>query len=386
MEPKDNYIVFGAPNIGEEEINEVVATMKSGWIGTGPKVVHFEEIVGEYVGAKYAVALNSCTAGMHLSLLAAGIGPGDEVITTPLSFCATANVIIHAGATPVFADVEHSSMNIDPKKIEAAITPKTKAIIPVHMAGRPCDMDAIMAIAKKHNLFVIEDAAHALGAEYKGRKIGSIADATCFSFYVTKNVVTGEGGMVTTNNKELADTIKVYGLHGMSHDAWKRYGDEGYKHYDVVFPGYKYNMMDLQAAIGIHQMEKFGAMQERRKIIWQKYLEAFKDLPVTLPAETPPDQKHALHLFTLIIDAEKAGIERDIFMQELDKRGIGSGVHFTPIHLLKYYRERFEYTLGSYPNAEFIGERTVSIPFSAKLTDAEVNRIIHAVRDILKKE
>jgi len=383
MSSQNDYIVFGSPSIGQEEIDEVVDSMRTGWIGTGPKVTRFEESVRAYVGAQYGVALNSCTAGMHLSLLAFGIGPGDEVITTPLSFCATANVIIHAGATPIFVDVDGATMNIDHALIERAITPKTKAIMPVHFAGRPCDMDTIMALAKKHHLLVIEDAAHAIGAEYRGKKIGSIGDATCFSFYVTKNIVTGEGGMVMTNNEEAAKKIKVYGLHGLSADAWKRYSDEGYKHYDVVFPGFKYNMMDLQAAIGIQQMKKIDQFYARRKEIWETYKKAFKDLPVGLPDETPTDQKHALHLFTLLIDEKTAGIQRDAFMQALHQRGIGSGVHFMPIHLLEYYRKRYGYARGAYPNTEYIGDRTVSIPLSAKLTDTDVDRIIYAIREII---
>ncbi|MBI3633263.1 MAG: DegT/DnrJ/EryC1/StrS family aminotransferase [Candidatus Vogelbacteria bacterium] len=320
---KDKYIIFGAPAIEDAEIKEVVKTLRSGWLGTGPKVAQFENDICNYVGAQHGVALNSCTAGLHMSLLACGIGPGDEVITTPMTFCATANTIIHAGGTPVFVDVDIDTMNIDVSKIEKAITKKTKVILPVHMAGRPCNMDEIMRIA---------------------RKIGSIADLTCFSFYVTKNIVTGEGGTVTTNNKEFSDQIKVYGLHGMSKDAWKRYSDDGYKHYDVIFPGFKYNMMDIQASIGIHQLKRIDKYAKVREKIW------------------------------------------DYYMQELHLRGIGAGVHFNPVHLYGYYRDKFGYKEGDYPNAEFIGRRTVSLPLSAKLTMQDAKRIVAAIKEILKRK
>jgi len=385
MTKKNKYIVFGTPCIGREEINEMVKTLKSGWVGTGPKVAKFEEQVSRYVGAKYGLALNSCTAGLHLSLLVCGIGPGDEVITTPLTFCATVNTIIHSGAKPVFVDVDKKTMNIDAAKIEKAITKKTKAIMPVHLAGRPCEMDAIMKIAEKRKLYVIEDAAQALGSEYKGKKIGQIGDLTCFSFYVTKNVITGEGGMVTTDNKAFADKIKVYALHGMSKDAWKRYSDDGYKHYEVVYPGFKYNMTDMQASLGIHQLKKINDFDKKRQKIWDLYNDGFKDLPIELPAPFGKDIHHNKHLFTLLIDKSKAGISRDEFMLELHRRGIGTGVHFIPVHLHKYYCERFGYKKGDYPNSEYIGERTVSLPLSAKLTEPEARRIIKTVREIILK-
>ncbi len=385
MNKSQKYIVFGSPLIGGNEIEEVVDTLKSGWLGTGPKVAKFEKLISQYIGAKYALALNSCTAGLHLSLLVCGIGPEDEVITAPLTFCATANVIVHTGAKPVFVDVNRETMNIDENRIEQAITKKTKAIMPVHMAGRPCEMDKILNIAKKHNLFIIEDAAHAIGAEYKGIKIGNISDLTCFSFYVTKNVVTGEGGMITTNNKDFADKIKVYALHGMSKDAWKRYSDDGYKHYEVIYPGYKYNMMDIQAAIGIHQIKKIEKYNKKRQKIWDFYNENLHNLPITLPSQSNPKIKHAKHLYTILIDKNKTGITRDKFMQELHLCGIGSGIHFRPIHLYKYYKEQWGYKNGDYPNAEYIGERTVSLPLSAKITESEAQKIVKTVREIILK-
>lgn len=385
MPKPKKYIVFGSPYIGQEEITEMIKTLKSGWIGTGPKVAKFERAISRYTGAKFSLALNSCTAGLHLSLLVCGVGPGDEVITTPLTFCATVNTIIHSGAKPVFVDVDRKTMNIDVNLIERAITKRTKVIAPVHLAGRPCAMDEIMKIAKKHNLFVIEDAAQALGSEYKGRKIGLLGDLTCFSFYVTKNIITGEGGMVTTKNKEFADKIKIYALHGMSEDAWKRYSDDGYKHYEVIYPGFKYNMTDMQASLGIHQLKRIAVFDKIRQKIWDLYNDGFKYLPVVLPAPFERDSHHNKHLYTLLIDKEKCGISRDKFMQEMHHHGIGTGVHFIPVHLHKYYSKRFGYKKGDYPNAEYIGERTVSLPMSAKLTEFDIYRIIKAVKEVILK-
>jgi dTDP-4-amino-4,6-dideoxygalactose transaminase len=382
---RDQYLVFGAPAIEEPEIKEVLDSLHTGWLGSGPKVAKFEKMFRQFVGSKYAMAVNSCTAGLHLSMLVAGLKPGDEVITTSMTFCATVNSIIHTGATPVLVDCERETMLIDPRRIEEAITPRTKAILPVHLCGRSCNMDAIMDIAERHHLLVIEDAAHATEAVYKGQKIGNIGHLTAFSFYVTKNVVTGEGGMVTTNNFEFADKIKVFALHGMSKDAWKRFSDEGYKHYQVIYPGFKYNMMDLQAAIGLHQMARIEENLKRRNEIWQAYNEAFSDLPIGLPAPDEQETVHARHLYTLMIDKERCGISRDEFMNKLHRMNIGTGVHYIGVHLHPYYRERFGYQPEDFPNTSWISERTVSIPLSPKLTNNDIEYVIEAVRSVALK-
>jgi dTDP-4-amino-4,6-dideoxygalactose transaminase len=376
------YLVFGSPIIDQEMIEAVRKTMSTCWIGTGPRVQELETRFAQYVGAKHALATSSCTAALHLSMVASGVGEGDEVITTPMTFCATANAVIHTGATPVFVDCERESMNIDVGAIEASITQRTKAILPVHFAGRPCDMTAIGALARKHNLLVIEDAAHAIESVDRGQKVGSISDITCFSFYVTKNMTTGEGGMVTTNNPLLAEKIKVFGLHGLSADAWSRFSDKGYKHYDVVFPGFKYNLTDMAASLGLVQLPHLSAWLQRRAEIWECYDAAFADLPVVRPAAPAPNTVHARHLYTLLI-GDDAGLKRDEFLSKMHERKIGTGVHYRALHTQPYYRERWGYRPEQFPNANFIGERTVSLPLTPKLSDAEVQRVIDAVRAIL---
>lgn len=377
-------MVFGSPLIEQPEIAEVVSCLKSGWIGTGPKVQKLEQIFKKYKDSKYAIALNSCTAALHLSILAAGIKQGDEVIVPTMTFAATANAIIHAGGIPVFADCEKFTMNIDPEDIEKKITDKTKAIIPVHFAGRACNMNAIMDIAKKYNLKVIEDCAHAIETEYQGKKAGTFGDFGCFSFYVTKNIVTGEGGMVITDNEEVANKIKILGLHGMSKDAWKRFGDEGYKHYSIVYAGFKYNMMDMQAAIGIHQLSRIDRYWKRRKEIWFRYNEAFEDLTMFIPAAEERRNRHAYHLYTLLLDSSKLKITRDQFLNYMTRHNIGVGVHYIALHLHPYYQKAFGYKQGDFPNAEWISDRTVSIPLSAKLTDDDVDDVIEAVKMSIK--
>ena len=380
---RKDYLVFGAPYIGEEEILEVVATLRSGWIGTGPKTAQFEREFAQYVGVKHAVAVASCTAALHLSILALNLRPGDEVITTPLTFCATANAILHSHAVPVFADIDPKTLNIDPREVERKITRKTRAVLPVHLYGRPCDVDALIELCKKHRLKYIGDCAHAIETKWGDRRVGGYGDINCFSFYPTKNVVTIEGGMVTTDDEEVAATVKRLALHGMTKDAWKRFGDDGYKHYQVVHPGYKYNMTDVQASMGLHQLRRVDALHSRREAVWMRYQEAFK----TLPVERPPDQDkgtlHAYHLYTLLIDRKKCGVDRDTFLNKLHKLNIGAGVHYVAVHLQPYYMESFGMKRGMFPHAEFVSDRTVSLPLSARLTDQDVGDVIAAVREIL---
>jgi dTDP-4-amino-4,6-dideoxygalactose transaminase len=380
---RDTFLVFGSPLIEEPEIREVADCLRSGWISTGPRVGKFEEMFRAYIGAKHARALSSCTAGLHLSMIVSGVRAGDEVITTPMTFAATVNVITHVGAIPVFADVDRRTMNIDPAEVRKKLTRKTRALIPVHFAGRPCEMDPLLEIARGHNLIVIEDAAHAIEAAYRGRKIGAIGDLTCFSFYATKNIVTGEGGMVTTDNDEWAGQIELYGLHGLNKGAWHRYSDEGFKHYEVIYPGYKYNMTDMQAALGIHQLPRIEKYLTRREEIWKRYDDAFRDLPVITPAPADPHTRHARHLYTLLIDIDTLGRSRDEIQQALHGENIGTGIHFSSVHLHRHYRETYGYTRGDFPNAEYISDRTISLPLSAKLTDEDVTDVITAVRKAL---
>ena len=379
--------MFGSPPIGDEEVEEVVATMRGGWLGSGPRVARFEQAIAAYKGSPHAMALNSCTAALHLSLLAAGVGPGDEVITTPLTFCATVNSIIHAGATPVLVDVDPVTMNIDPAQVESRITPRTKALLPVHFAGRPCEMDELTSLCRAHGLVLIEDCAHAIETSYHGRSVGTFGQFGCMSFYATKNLATGEGGMVLAQDEEAAARIKVLGLHGMSRDAWKRFSDDGYKHYEVIEAGFKYNMMDLQAAIGLRQLDKLEAFWLRRQQIWQAYDDAFAGLPVTRPAPPAADTRHGLHLYTLLIDeARGAGVSRDEFLVRMAAQNIGVGVHYRAVTEHRFYQERFGWSPQDVPHATRIGRQTVSLPLSAKLTDQDVADVVTAVHRCLEAE
>lgn len=381
---RDQFLVFGAPLIGEEEIAEVTDTLRSGWIGFGPKSLKFEQQFADYVGAQEAISVGSCTAGLHLALIAANVGPGDEVITTPLTFAATANVIEHVGARPVFVDVERSTQNIDPELIEDAITSRTRAIMPVHMAGRPCDMDAITKIAERHGLTIIEDAAHAIEAWWKDQKIGSIGSFTVFSFYATKNLSTAEGGMLTTDDPDLAERLRLIRLHGINKDAWKRYSSAGFVPYETVEPGYKYNLTDLQASLGLHQLARIEDNMLVRERHWSTYDDAFQDLDaVETPAPISSDLRHARHLYTILLELDQLAIDRQEFLEAMKAENIGTGIHFTPVHLHAFYRHKYDYRAGDFPNAEEIGARTVSLPLSAKLTNADANDVATAVRKVV---
>ncbi|MDI6841013.1 MAG: DegT/DnrJ/EryC1/StrS family aminotransferase, partial [bacterium] len=367
----------------------VVDTLRSGWLTTGPKTEKFEYEFAKYIGGttsscKHAIAVNSCTSAIHLALLAYGVGEGDEVITTPYTFVSTAEVIVHTGATPVFVDIKRDTFNIDVSKIEKAITSKTRAIIPVHIAGQPCDMAEILNIANKYNLIVIEDAAHALGAEYKGKKIGTIGDATCFSFYSTKNLTTGEGGMITTNDTEIAEKVRILALHGMSKGAWKRYSAKGSWQYKIIDKGYKYNMSDIQAAIGVVQLKRFDRMQQRRKEIAEIYNKEFNAIPELISPHQKSLTKHAWHLYIIQIRPELLKITRDEFIDALSTEGIGTSVHFIPLHLMPYYRKRYGFKRGAFPNAEYVYERVISLPLYPRLSLNDAKYVANVVKKIVK--
>ncbi len=383
--PRSEYLVFGSPEIREEEIEEVLATLRSAWIGTGPRVARFESEFGDYVGAEHAVALNSCTAGLHLAMMGLRLGPEDEVIVPAMTFAATANAVVHAGGRPVLADVDRDTMCLTPEAVEAKLTPRTRAIVPVHFAGRPCEIEEIVALGRESGLAVVEDCAHAIETLVSGRHAGTFGDFGVFSFYVTKNVVTGEGGMVVTSDEDAAMRIKTLALHGLSADAWSRFSDEGYKHYEVVEPGFKYNMMDLQAALGVHQLARAEANLRRRQEIWRRYDEAFADLPLRTPAAEAPGTRHARHLYTVLLDLERISCTRDEVLLDLHRQNIGSGVHYRALHLHPYYRDTNGYGRGDFPNSEWISDRTVSLPLSPKLSDEDVEDVIHAVKSTLDR-
>lgn len=381
---RGEYLIFGQPDIREPEIQEMVETLRSGWIGTGPRVARLEREFRDYLGAAHAVALGSCTAGLHLSLIALGVGPGDEVILPAMTFVATANAVVHVGARPVLVDCRPETMNIDPEAVAAAVTDRTKVILPVHFAGRAAEMDAIEAIARPRGIRILEDAAHAVETVHQGRKIGTIGDCTAFSFYVTKNVVTGEGGMVTTAEEEIASWIKVAGLHGMSKDAWKRYSDDGFRHYEVGFPGFKYNMTDMQAALGLHQLARVEENWKRRAALWERYLEAFRSLPVGLPAPVPEGDRHAYHLFTLQLELDRLRMSRDEVQQALHAENIGTGIHYRAVHLHPYYRETLGHEPNDFPHSRRISDTTISLPFSTRLEEQDVEDVVTAVHKVLR--
>lgn len=379
------FLPFALPDIGEDEINEVLDSLRSGWLTTGPKTKRFEEDFAAFAGdGTETIAVNSATAGLHLALEAVGINPGDEVITTPYTFTATAEVVRYLGADPVFADIDPDTFNIDPSKIEAAITSRTKAIIPVHFAGLACDMDSILTISRKHGLKVIEDAAHALPTTIDGHLIGSLdSDATVYSFYATKTITTGEGGMIVTRDPEVAKRCRIMRLHGISRDAFNRYtSTKPSWHYEVVAPGCKYNMTDVAASLGIHQLKKAWIFQKKRETLAASYDIAFRDLPVVLPPKAPSGDMHSWHLYVIRL-TDDASVTRDRFIELMAENGVGCSVHFIPLHLHPYWRDRYNLKPEDFPNALKTYERAVSLPLFTKMSEKDLQQVIDSVRNIL---
>lgn len=379
------YLPISRPAVSEGDVEAVADVLRSGWLTTGPRVRAFEQAFAEYVGAPHAIALNSCTAGLHLSLMAAGVGPGDEVLTTPLTFCATANVVLHVGATPVFADVDPVTQSLDAAAAAAAVTPRTRVLLPVHLGGRPADMAALRAVAAREDLTVIEDAAHCIEGVSNAGKVGTTAGFTCFSFYATKNISTGEGGMVTTASEAGAKFIRTASLHGLSRDGWARYAKGGTALYDVVTPGFKYNMMDIQAALGLRQLARIDELQATRATVWSIYDQGLTGLGLELPPATPPGVVHARHLYQVLVDQDQCGWTRDGLADALAEQGIGTSVHFRAVHLFSYYAERFGHTRGAFPNAERIADQTLSLPLSGAMTGADAERVVDAIRSCLRR-
>jgi perosamine synthetase len=384
MRMRDTYLPFALPDLDGTELKEIADALQSGWVTSGPKTRQFESEFASVVGAKHAIAVNSCTAAMHLALEAIGLKRGEEVITTPYTFAATAEVIRYFDARPVLVDVEPETFNINPALIEGAITPRTRAIIPVHIAGQPVDLDAVHAAARGRGIPVIEDAAHAFPVSYKGRMIGSVSDITCFSFYATKTITTGEGGMICTENDRWAERCRIMSLHGISKDAWKRYTAEGSWYYEIVAAGYKYNMTDVAAAMGLAQLRRARTMFDRRKAIARLYHEAFAACGELQIPHGSPDGSHAWHLYMLRLRLDRLTIDRAQFVEELKKRNIGASVHFIPLHIHPYYRDTFGYRPGDLPVAHEEYLREISLPIFSKMSDADVRSVIEAVLDIVE--
>lgn len=386
MQIRKEFLPFSRPSIGEDAIESVAESIRSGWVAMGPKVTQFEKTISEYVGSKYAISMNSATAGLHSSVMAMGIGKGDEVITTPMTFASTVNAIILAGAKPVLVDIDRHSLNIDVNKIEQAVTARTKAIIPVHFAGMPCDMDVIEEIAKKHNLMIIEDAAHAMGASYKGSRTGSDkgrGHVAVFSFHPTKNITTAEGGIVCTEDEEIAEYLSVFRQNGMSKGAWNRYSSSGNTHYDVPVPGLKYQMSDIQAAIGLSQLKQLDSFNRRRREICATYEKELAGCPgISFQEHAGYEHVHSRHIFPILVDTDTLKIDRDTFMQQMKERNIGTAIHYNAIHLFSGYAKALGKKRGDFPEAEYVSDRILSIPLFPAMTDDDVAYCIDAIKEI----
>jgi dTDP-4-amino-4,6-dideoxygalactose transaminase len=381
----DEFLPFSRPSISRAAIDDVVACLESGWITTGPRVAQFTEALKDYLDAPYVLPLTSATAGLHLALLGMDIQPGDEVITTPMTFAATLNVIVLAGGKPVLVDIDPRTYNLDLNQLEDAISEKTRVIMPVHFAGLPLDLDKLYEIAERNNLRVIEDAAHAIGAEYKGRRIGVIGDTQVFSFHPNKNITTGEGGCVATRDEALAKKIGLLRFHGIDREAWNRYGKGGQQDYQIVLPGFKYNMMDIQGVIGLHQLRELDGFIKRRTELANRYQEALVDWPQwTLPMLPTFEHKHAWHLYTPLLNPDVALLDRDTFMTAMKEKNIGTGLHYRAVHLYPYYREQFGFQEGDFPHAENVSERIVSLPLFPAMTDVQHDQVLDVMYSIFK--
>ncbi len=383
---RTSFLPFSRPSLGPEEIHEIIDSIQSGWITTGPKVERFAEDLARYVGAPFVAPLSSATAGLHLALLAHGIGPGDEVITTPLTFAATANVVVLVGATPVFADIDRKTFQIRADEVEKKITSRTRAVIPVHFAGQPVDLDPLINLAKRRGLVLIEDAAHAIGTEYKGKRIGSFETTAVFSFHPNKNITTGEGGAVATFDEEVYRAVSLLRFHGMDKNAWKRFDKSGSSRYDITMPGYKYNLMDIQAAMGLHQLKKLDGFIEERTARAQSYQEFFRQLKgILIPEEVPYPHRHAWHLYTPLIDIDALTLSRDQFMRELKDRNIGSGLHYTAVHEFSFYAQKYSYKPEDFPGAHYVSDRILSLPLFPGMSDQDLEDVVEAVVDICRR-
>jgi dTDP-4-amino-4,6-dideoxygalactose transaminase len=381
---RDSFLIFGSPMIGEEEIAEVVDSLRSGWVGTGPKVQRFETMLAEYVDVPYCRCVSSCTAALILAMQVLGVGPGDEVLVPAMTFVASANAIEHAGATPRLVDSVPGTGLIDLDAAEAAITPRTRAIMPVHFAGRPVDMDRLAGLRDRHGLLIVEDAAHAIGAAWNGRRIGAFGNLTAFSFYVTKNISTIEGGALMTDDPEIAAEVERLALHGLSLGAWQRFSDAGFRHYEVVRPGFKYNMTDVQAAVGLHQLPHLDRWIERRAELWDHYDALLAGLPLQTPAPPEPGTVHARHLYQVLLEPD-APLTRDELLDGLTAMNIGTGVHYRGVHLHPYYRDKYGLTEDHFPVATAISYRTLSLPLSPKVTDADQDDVVAALQELLSE-
>ncbi|MBN1355595.1 DegT/DnrJ/EryC1/StrS family aminotransferase [bacterium] len=380
---RSGFLNFARAWIGEEEISEVVETLKSGWLTTGPRTKQFEKQLAEYLQVKHVVCLNSCTSALHLALILLDIGPGDEVITSPITFPATANVVLHRGAEIRFADVDAGTLNLDMRSVRDRITKATKAVIPVHMAGQPCDMDALESLCRQHELFIVQDSAHAIESRWNGKPLAQYGDLSAYSFYATKNITCGEGGALAGNNPEIMERALTLSIFGISKDAWKRYNMPGYQHWETIEPGYKYNMFDIQAAIGLRQLEKINGFAQRRTEIAARYDAAFRDHPGLIPVITLPEAHHAHYIYILQLNPDNLKIDRNLFMQALEKENIGIGIHFRSLLAQHYYRNRYPEQVPLCPNAARVSERILSIPLYPLLSDQDVDTIIAAVLKLL---